>query len=685
MHRSCMGTCPQAFSAFGGKMTRYSVFFMLIMMINTVTSALNATEGTIAGFVRNQQNAPIMGVNINCADTNVSTNASGAYSMNVPTGIYTVYAFHPDYNEEQVTGVVINAGQTTTVSFHLAPLPIMFTDGFEGYPDFTTTFAPWTCVDVDLSETYALPGTSWPGSGSAFGFMVFNPSATIPPITTFAAHNGAKMAVAIANHNPPNNDWLISPAIAYCNMLHFWARSMTDVYGLERFQVAVSTTGTDIEDFSIISGADFIQAPTTWTEYCYYLSGYSGLIHIGIHCVSDDAWIFMVDDVFTNGSMVPEPTQTIPLATGWNLVSLHVSPADHSTSSLVTGISNDVQQIKGLEGVYIPGDPNSTLPCLSDGKAYGILMDNPATWNVSGSSIPQNTPLELADGWNMVAFLPSNPMPVAVAMSSIANWLVQVKGTDGIYNPGDPYSTLTTMYPGKGYWIKINGVHTLNYPVFHEDALALTDSRSSTLPHFRTVAHLSTSMTVLARCDNATLGDILVATVEGEERGQEMMISPEGFTAALIQIYTETAGEEISFHLVKQDGRVLNINTHIQSEPNAILGMYPDFICLELLTNDCDEETQKPTELMGSYPNPFANETNIRYRVGMDNAPIKVEVYNIKGQMLCCLTDQVHAKGVYSQSWDGTDRNGSRVASGMYFIRMSSGAYHKTLKLLLLK
>jgi len=633
--------------------------------------------GTLAGIVRNLQDAPIVGVNIYCADTCVSTNAYGTYSMYVPSGTYTVYAYKPDYGEDSETGVVISPGQTTTLNFRLGRLHPAFNDSFEGYADFATTFAPWTCVDVDMGETYPMPGTSWPGSGSAFGYMVFNPSATIPPITDFTAHSGSKMAVAMASQNPPNNDWLISPPLLYSFMFGFWARSCTADYGLERFRVGVSTTGTTPEDFTIISGANSIQAPTTWTSYNYNLSGYSGLIHIGIQCVSFDAGMFMVDDVYSDGETAWGEQQTIPLATGWNLVSLHLSPADHSIASLITGISNDLQQIKGLEGVYIPGDTNSTLDSLANGKAYGILMDSPATWCVWGSSIPENTPLELTDGWNMVSFLPRNYMSTPAAMSSIAPWIVQVKAPDGVYIPDNPYSTLPTMSPGKGYWIKVNGAHTLYYPANREDASVLSGSRL--------VAPLSTSMTVLARCDGAVPGDLLVATVEGVERGEEMMISPEGFTAALIQIYTETAGEDISFHLVKQDGRIVNINTHMQSEPNAILGDYPDFIPLELLPNGCDEEIQQPTELLGSYPNPFTNETNIRYQVGKDNAPVKVEVYNIKGQMLCCLTDQAHAKGVYSQSWDGTDRNGSRVASGMYFIKMSSGQYHKTLKLLHMK
>lgn len=179
--------------------------------------------------------------------------------------------------------------------------PEAFTDGFETYADFATTFAPWTNVDVDASATYTMTGTTWPGSASPMAFMVFNPAATTPAITTFTAHTGAKMAVAIASTTPPNNDWMISPQIMINagDEVSFWARSLTAQYGLERFKVGISTTNTTPSSFTIISGASYIQAPITWTEYSYSLSAYAGQnVYIGIQCVSNDAWFFMVDDFY---------------------------------------------------------------------------------------------------------------------------------------------------------------------------------------------------------------------------------------------------------------------------------------------------------------------------------------------------------------------------------------------------
>jgi hypothetical protein len=111
------------------------------------------------------------------------------------------------------------------------------------------------------------------------------------------------MAACFAATIPPNNDWLITPALINPTQISFWARSHVSTYGLERFNVGVSTTGTDPEDFTIISGASYIQAPLDWTQYTYSLAGYTGNVYVGIQCVSDDAFTLFVDDVTSSGKV----------------------------------------------------------------------------------------------------------------------------------------------------------------------------------------------------------------------------------------------------------------------------------------------------------------------------------------------------------------------------------------------
>ena len=264
--------------------------------------------GTIAGLVRNPSNQGIAGATVTCGTTTATTNASGAYSMTVGAGTVSVTASANGYTAVTQTGIVVVTGQTTTVNFQLPVSQILLSDGFETYPNFALTFAPWTLVDVDMATTYGMTGVAWENAYAAMAYIIFNPSATVPPVTTLPAQEGSKMAASFAATVAPNNDWLITPQVAGGGDIRFYARSMTAQYGLERFKVGVSTTGTNPTNFTIISGTTHIEAPIDWTEYTYNLAAYAGQqIYVGIQCVSNDAFVFAVDNVRMNGSAGDDP------------------------------------------------------------------------------------------------------------------------------------------------------------------------------------------------------------------------------------------------------------------------------------------------------------------------------------------------------------------------------------------
>lgn len=174
-------------------------------------------------------------------------------------------------------------------------------DGFEAYSDFSITFNPWTLKDVDGSATYGITDVEFTNQYSPMAYIIFNPSATTPPQTdaSIQPHSGTKYAACFASTTPPNNDWLISPPLAAESntSVSFWVKSYISDYGLERYKVGVSTTNTNPESFTIISGSSYLEAPTTWQQKSFDLNAYNGqTIYIGIQCVSNDAFIFMVDD-----------------------------------------------------------------------------------------------------------------------------------------------------------------------------------------------------------------------------------------------------------------------------------------------------------------------------------------------------------------------------------------------------
>lgn len=196
----------------------------------------------------------------------------------------------------------------------------LFEDSFEFNDDFVIAdIGEWTMVDVDLRPTYGFTGYTFTNSGVAKSFQVFNSTMTVStatqqvtPLTPTAnsnwtARTGSKNLVcfaAVPNATvTANNDWAITPQItlnASGNTLKFWAKSCSTDYGIERFKVGVSTTGTAPSDFTIITAGPYLTTlnNVTWVEYTYNLDNYANQpVYVGINCVSNDQFGFAVDDV----------------------------------------------------------------------------------------------------------------------------------------------------------------------------------------------------------------------------------------------------------------------------------------------------------------------------------------------------------------------------------------------------
>jgi hypothetical protein len=89
-------------------------------------------------------------------------------------------------------------------------------------------------------------------------------------------------------------------------------------------------------------------------------------------------------------------------------------------------------------------------------------------------------------------------------------------------------------------------------------------------------------------------------------------------------------------------------------------------------------------ELSQNYPNPFNPATVIRYSLSRRSS-VEIIVFNLLGQEVKTLESGLQSAGVYETTWDGTNRTGEKVASGIYFYRIKAGENVETRKMLLLK
>jgi len=90
------------------------------------------------------------------------------------------------------------------------------------------------------------------------------------------------------------------------------------------------------------------------------------------------------------------------------------------------------------------------------------------------------------------------------------------------------------------------------------------------------------------------------------------------------------------------------------------------------------------TRLLNAYPNPFNPTTTLCYTL-KERGQAKIEIYNVRGQLIRSFMPAPQDKGYYQIIWDGKDLNGTQASSGVYYVRMTCGKYVSSQRIVLMK
>ncbi len=115
-------------------------------------------------------------------------------------------------------------------------------------------------------------------------------------------------------------------------------------------------------------------------------------------------------------------------------------------------------------------------------------------------------------------------------------------------------------------------------------------------------------------------------------------------------------------------------------------GINPLLIVIEEQTGTDPADDLPPAYfLANNYPNPFNPVTSITY--GIDRrAFVSLRIYDVSGRLVRTLVEEVQEPGRrYTVTWDGRNRFGRNVSSGIYFYRLTTGTRASTKKMVLLR
>ena len=198
-----------------------------------------------------------------------------------------------------------------------------------------------------------------------------------------------------------------------------------------------------------------------------------------------------------------EYEQVLSLPESWSIFSINLLAENMNIADILSPIEDDVIMVKNHEGMaYIPEWGYNGIVDLQVGQGYQIKLANVNEITIEGLYMkPEENPIELTSGWNMIGYLRLEGADVVLVFEEISSTgnLVIVKDYNGnAYLPDFEYNGIGDILPGQGYRVNINNNDELQYLSNNESyRMSSVEVSENNVSHFSKVAATGNNMTVV--------------------------------------------------------------------------------------------------------------------------------------------------------------------------------------------
>ncbi len=372
----------------------------------------------------------------------------------------------------------------------------------------------------------------------------------------------------------------------------------------------------------------------------------------------------------------------LELMEGWNLISINVQPEVVDIVEMFSPLVEAEQLIiakNGLGQFYLPQQNFNNIDHWDVTQGYQVNVTEAVDIEFRGAIIEPDHPIPLRDGWNMVAYLPRQPIDAIAALSGIADLFEIAKdGIGNFYLPEFGFSNMGDLREGLGYQIKtleeVELIYQLGEVVAAETSVIKPE-------HFNVNNYSDNNMSILVLGSKAQKEmELGVYSASGELIGAGRFdetgrcgIAVWGDNTITDDVDGALPNEALAFRLWNGSRESDAAIAHLAGSKSWQKDAY--------LVGELLSEATAPLSfgIQKAYPNPTNGPVKLIYGLDVD-AKVSLKIYDLNGRLAKTLVNQEMKAGYYQVTW-----NTNLTSSGLYLVRLETQGRNHITKVTVLK
>jgi len=409
-------------------------------------------------------------------------------------------------------------------------------------------------------------------------------------------------------------------------------------------------------------------------------------------CTDVNALNFNPTANVNNGSCTYENggVQILELTEGWNMNSSYVQTENMDVTVITASILSDLIIMKNNIGLaYLPDWGFNGIGDWDNTQGYQFKVVNDVSIEFSGDMLlPENTPIDLVEGWNMISYLRSVDASTEAIFAEFTDEVVIVKNGLGMaYLPNWGFNGIGDMTPGQGYQVKMHSNQELLYNAndveYRMQNSTVIDNRVDRIEFNKNTG----SNMHLVIPENSWA----IEVVENDEvyaydaKGDLVGAAKITFPSTVITLWGDDKSTPEKDGLFDSEDWTLVVNSAQHNKTHQldykVIGNNDSYEQDQLvIASEISYSTNlKEIALFNSIPNPTNHTTEIGLYLQKEQA-INLSLYNLLGDEI-----KVLKRGKLSEGYHSVHMNVDQMAAGTYFYKLETDTKSITKRLEVIK